>query len=283
MLASVTVSSRTGLDVHTMLFLSQSKAFFELLIVQCHPMRLMWACALVCKCNWCQIKFDWLLISKSQLHKPGLAIEHLLSLHNMVSAITALLENWLAIAASTRHHLRWRREAVCSLTDNPPSMATWAIVKSISVAILLMWYWCQIKEHIRAGARVNQTLEYGLPAKAARKTACWSCTVVQLCTRTRKYASCFSVANFRYESFHLQINPAIVSAIRWRGLHAIIWFLKVQCNKAKLYTCNFQHVSLETARANMTKYLTVFGSLKYNTRQDTPTAAFPSSTSFVEC
>jgi hypothetical protein len=92
--------------MHTMLFLSQSKAFFELLIVQCHPMRLMWACALVCKCNWRQIKFDWLLISKSQLHKPGLAIEHLLSLHNMVSPIIALFENWLAIAASTRHHLR---------------------------------------------------------------------------------------------------------------------------------------------------------------------------------
>jgi len=58
---------------------------------------------------------------------------------------------------------------------------------------------------------VNQTLEYGLPAKAARKTACWSCTVVQLCARTRRYASCFSVASFRYESFHLQINPAIAA------------------------------------------------------------------------
>ena len=93
--------------MHTTLFSSQSKVFLELLIVSRHPTRHMWACALICKREWCQIKPKWLLMSKSQLREPDLAIEHPLGLQiNMVSPQTAFFENWLAIVASKRYHLR---------------------------------------------------------------------------------------------------------------------------------------------------------------------------------
>lgn len=93
--------------------------------------------------------------------------------------ITDLSENWLAIVAWTRHHF---------FEDEKP-FASWQIsfrprprpiAKRITGAILWTWYWWKSKEHICAGTRVNQPLDSGLLIKAARKRACWSCTIVLL-------------------------------------------------------------------------------------------------------